>query len=168
MGFQAMRGFLAGGVMVVAAASAAYAQQDPKAMFETRYAELSAAMLGKDAAKAGAILAPDYESTDIRGETHTRADSLSRLADLPPEVANMKPATKVVSVKVNGDTAAVESQLTMQMKRPDENGAEMTLDIAVTAADTWVQRGGAWLLQKSVQKEMTVSKDGEVVFRQAN
>lgn len=83
-------------------------------------------------------------------------------------MANMKPETKVLTVKVSGDTAAVDSQMNLQMKRPDENGEEMTLDIAVISADTWVNRGGVWLLQKSVQKEMTVSKDGEIVFRQAN
>lgn len=168
MSFSTMRHWLAGGVMVVAVASSAYAQEDPKVAFEARYAELSGAMLGKDSAKVGAILAPEFESTDIRGDTHTRADSLARMADMPPEMAQMKPVTKVLSVKQSGDVAAVESQMTLQMKRPDENGAEMTLDIAMTANDTWVQRGGVWLLQKSVQKEMSVSKDGEVVFKQAN
>ena len=168
MSFSTMRHWLAGGAMVVAVAGAAYAQEDPKVAFEARDSELSAAMLGKDGAKVGAILAPDFQSTDIRGDTHTRADSLARMADMPPEMAQMKPVTKVLSVKQSGDTAAVESQMTMQMKRPDESGTEVTLDIAMSANDTWVQRGSVWLLQKSVQKEMSVSKDGEVMFKQAN
>jgi hypothetical protein len=168
MSFSTMRGWLAGGVLMVAVAGSAYAQEDPKLALEGRYAELSAAMLGKDAAKAGAIMAPDFEATDIRGETRNRAESLAQLDQMPPGMENMKPETKVLSVKLNGDSAAVDSQVTMQMKRPDETGAEMTLDIAMTSVDTWVQRGGVWLLQKSVQKEMSVSKDGEVVFRQAN
>ncbi len=154
--------------MVVAVAGAAYAQEDPKLAFEARYAELSSAMLGKDGARVGAILAPDFQSTDIRGDTHTRAESLERMSQIPAEMAELKPVTKVLSVQQSGDTAAVESQMTMHMKRPDESGTEVTLDIAVTANDTWVQRGGAWLLQKTVQKEMSVSKDGEVVFKQAN
>ena len=168
MSFSMMRQVLASGAMVVAVAGAAYAQEDPKAAFEARYTELTGAMMSKDKAKVGAMMAPEYEATDIQGNTHTRADSLDRLDKLPPEMAAMKPVTKVISVKQNGDTAAVESQMTMQMKRPGEDGTEMTLDIAVTGNDTWVQRGGAWMLQKSVQKEMTVSKDGEIVFRQAN
>lgn len=168
MSFSTMRHWLAGGAMVVATAGAAYAQEDPKAVFEARYAELSTAMLGKDAGKVGSILAPEFESTDIRGETHTRADSLEQMGKMPAGMENMKPVTKVLSVKQNGDTATVESQMTMQLKRPDENGEEVTLDIAVTANDVWIQRGGTWLLQKSIQKELSVSKDGEVVFRQAN
>lgn len=168
MSYSTMRHWLAGGAMIVAVAGAAHAQEDQKAAFEARYAEFTAAMMAKDGTKLGAMLAPDFESTDIRGETHNRAESIDNLAKMPPEMADIKPVTKVLSVKQTGDTAAVESQMTMQLKRPDPSGEEMTLDIAVTGADTWIQRGGVWLLQKSVQKEMTVSKDGEVVFKQAN
>ncbi len=168
MSYSTMRHWLAGGAMVVAVAGVAHAQEDPKLAFEARYTEMTGAMMSKDAAKLGAMLAPDFETTDIRGETHNRAQMIENLAKLPPEMAQMKPTSKVISVKQTGDTAAVESQMTMQIKRPDESGNEITLDIAMTADDTWVQRGGAWLLQKSVQKEMTVSKDGEVVFKQAN
>ncbi len=168
MSFSMMRPLLAGGLVAVALVGSAQAQEDPKAAFEARYTEMRNAMLAKDRAATEKLLAADYVSTDIRGDTHNRTEVLDRLAQLPPEMANMKPETKVLTVKVSGDTAAVDSQMTMQMKRPDENGAEMTLDIAVVSADIWVNRGGVWLLQKSVQKEMTVSKDGEVVFRQAN
>jgi Domain of unknown function (DUF4440) len=168
MSFSMMRPMLAGGLVAVALVGSVQAQEDPKAAFEARYAEMSTAMLAKDRAATEKLLAPDYQSTDIRGDAHNRAEVLDKLADLPPELANAKPETKVLTAKVTGDSAAVDSQMTMQMKRPDENGEEMTLDIAIVSADTWVNRGGTWLLQKSVQKELTVSKDGEVVFRQAN
>jgi Domain of unknown function (DUF4440) len=168
MSFQAMRGVLAGGVMAVAVAGAAYAQADPKAVFEARYIELTSAMLSKDPAKVGAMVTADYESTDIRGDTHNRAEVIEQMGKMPAGMENMKPETKVLGVKLSGDTAAVDSQMNVQMKRPDETGAEMTLDIAIVSADTWVNQGGVWLLKKSVQKELTVSKDGEVVFKQAN
>lgn len=168
MTFSNLRAALAGATIVIAASSAAYAQDDMKAAFDARYAELSGAMLGKDATKVGAILAPEYTATDIRGETHNRADALARLDKMPPEMAKMKPETKVLSVKQNGDSAAVESQMTLHMTRPGDDGKDMVLDIEITADDTWVQRGGAWQLSKSVQKAMQVSKDGEVVFKQAN
>lgn len=168
MSFSMMRPMLAGGLVSIALVGSVHAQEDPKAAFEVRYTEMSTAMLAKDRAASEKLLAADYQSTDIRGDVYNRSEVLDRLAQIPPEMANAKPATKVLTVKVNGDTAAVDSQMTMQMKRPDENGEEMTLDIAVVSADTWVNRGGTWLLQKSVQKELTVSKDGEVLFRQAN
>lgn len=168
MSYSTMRQWLAGGAMIVAVAGSAQAQQDPNTVFEARYTELRTALLSKDTAKAGAIMAPDYESTDIRGDTHNRAEVLERMGQMPAEMANMKPETKVLTVKLSGESAAVDSQMTMQMKRPDENGEEMTLDITVVSSDTWVQRGGVWLLQKSVQKEMSVARNGEVVFRQAN
>lgn len=161
-----MRGWIAAGTMIVAVASVAHAQ-DANAGFESRYAELTAAMLGKDSAKLSTILAPEFVSTDIRGETHNRAEALARMGQMPGG-QDIKPQTKVLSAKLTADSAAVESQMTVQIKRPDQNGQEMALDIAIKADDTWVQRGGTWLLQKTVQKEMIVSRDGEVVFRQAN
>lgn len=166
MKFSDLHGLVAGGAMIVAVAGAAHAQ-DANAGFESRYAELTAAMLSKDSAKLSTILAPEFESTDVRGETHNRAEALARMGQMPGG-QDVKPQTKVLSVKVAGDTAAVESQMTVQIKRPDQSGQEMALDIAIKANDTWVQRGGTWMLQKTVQKEMTVSRDGEVVFRQAN
>jgi hypothetical protein len=36
-----------------------------------------------------------------------------------------------------------------------------------TQATCTVGSGGTWLLQKSVQKDLTVKKDGEVFFHQA-
>lgn len=166
MSFSTMRHWLAGGAIAVAVAGAAHAQQDPAAMFEGRYTELRTAMLGKDRATAEKILAPDYQSTDIRGETHARAEVLDRMGQLPEGME--PPKGKVLKVTVTGDNAAVQNQMTMHMKRTGEDGAEMVLDVTVVSDDTWVQRGGAWLLKTSVQKEMTVAKDGEVVFRQAN
>jgi hypothetical protein len=168
MSFSIMRPMLAGGLVAVALVGSVQAQEDPKAAFDARYTQMRDAMVAKDRAATEKMLAPEYESTDIRGDVHNRAEVLDQFAKLPPELANAKPETKVLTVKVTGDSAAVDSQMTMQMKRPDENGEEMTLDIAVVSADTWVNRGGTWLLQKSVQKELTVSKDGDVVFRQAN
>ncbi|MFM5954823.1 MAG: nuclear transport factor 2 family protein [Novosphingobium sp.] len=164
MGFSTMRPWLAGGILAVAMATAAYAQDD-QAAFEARYTQLRTAMLAKDRSAAESLLAADYQSTDIRGETHTRSEVLDRMAQIPEGVD--PPQNKVLKLTVAGDSAAVESQMTMHMKRPGEDGAEMKIDITVISDDTWVQRSGTWLLQKSVQKDMSVAKDGEVVFHQA-
>ena len=166
MSFSGMRGWLAGGAMIVALATTAQAQQDPKALFDARYGEINAAMIAKDAQKLGALLAPEYQSTDIRGETRTRAEVLERMGMIPAGV-DLRPETHAEAVTLDGDRATVTSKMTAQVERPDDKGGTMKLDIAVTAADTWVQRGGAWLLQNSVHQELAVSRDGEVVFRQA-
>lgn len=167
MRFSTMRHWLASGVMIVAVAGAAQAQEDPKAVFEGRYAELGTALFGDDRSAAERLLAPEYESTDIRGETYTRAQALERIGRRP-EGMDFTPQFTVLKASPNGTTAAVDSQMTIKMQRPDESGEEMTLEITVVSADTWVQRGGIWLIQKSVQKEMTVARNGEVVFSQAN
>ena len=50
MKFSNLQGLIVGGAMIVAVAGAAHAQ-DANAGFESRYAELTAAMLGNDSAK---------------------------------------------------------------------------------------------------------------------
>ena len=79
MSFSMMRPLLAGGLVAVALVGSVQAQEDPKAAFEARYTAMSTAMLAKDRAATETLLAPDYESTDIRGEVHNRAEVLNKL-----------------------------------------------------------------------------------------
>ena len=59
MTFSNLQGLFAGGAMIVAVAGVAHAQ-DANAGFESRYAELTAAMLAKDSAKLSTLLAPEF------------------------------------------------------------------------------------------------------------
>jgi len=165
MRISAMRHWLAGGVVAVAMAGAAVAQDDPKALFLGRYDALRSAMLARDAAAVGKIIAPDYEMTDIQGGTHNAAEVQERMTRMPADPTR-KPVTTVLSATVSGETAAVKQQMDMHMTRPMEDGTKAEMDVTVISDDTWVHRGDAWLLQKSVQNDLTVKKDGEVMFHQ--
>ena len=131
MSFSSMRHWLAGGAIAVAVAGAAQAQQDPAAMFEARYTELRTAMLGKDRAAAERILAPEYQSTDIRGETHQRADVLERMGQIPEGME--PPQGKVLKVTVSGDSAAVENQMTECLVRAAHRPAHRSTPVSCVA-----------------------------------
>ena len=79
----------------------------------------------------------------------------------------MKPKVSILSATITGTSATVSNQMDMHMSRAMEDGTTAQLDVTVISEDTWVQRGGVWLMVKSVQKDLSVSKDGEVVFHQA-
>lgn len=155
------------GAMVAAVAIAAPAlAQDAKTVFEPRYAELHAATDARDMTALGKIVTPDYQMTDIRGDTHNLTEMQGMFAKLPQDPA-MKPKYAIVSATISGASAVVQQQMQMHVKRPMEDGSVAELDITIISDDTWIQQSGVWLLQKTVQKDISVAKDGEVVFHQA-
>ena len=165
MAFSSMRPWLAGAAITVSFAGAAYAQ-DAKAVFEARYAEMSVAMQAKDRAAMTKMIAPDFVMTDIQGTDHNAAEMQETL-DKRPSGAGVVPKITIVSAQISGTTAKVEQQTEIHMDRPGPDGTPMKLDVTVLTDDSWVQSGGAWLLQSSNQKDVSVAKDGDVVFHQA-
>jgi ketosteroid isomerase-like protein len=163
-----MNFWLGGAVAVaIASATAAAAQDDAKALFQARYDTFRSAMAAKDAAAAGAVLAPGYSMTDIRGETRDASGLQAMMAQMPPGLSENSKTT-VLEATVTGDSAAVKQELAAAMKRPGPDGNEMNLELSVVSNDTWVKIGDAWLLKTSVQKDLVVKRDGEVFFKQSN
>ena len=165
MAFSSMRPWLVGAAIAVSIVGSASAQ-DAKAVFEARYAELAAATQAKDTAALGKLMAPDFVMIDIQGNDHTAAE-MREAMDKRPGGAGVVPKITIVSAQITGTSAQVEQQMEIHMDRPGPDGTPAKLDITVLTADTWVQSGGAWLLQSSDQKDVSVARDGDVVFHQA-
>ena len=148
-------------------AAPAFAQADPAALFQARYADLRSAMQDKDKARIAAVLAPEFTLTDIQGEQHKAAAMTERMGRMP-QSAGRSVETKVLSAAITGDRAAVEQELTGAMSRTDPDGEEHNMELQLRSSDIWALRGGNWLLVSSVQKELTVKRDGEVFLHQQN
>lgn len=161
-------GLFAGALASVALVAPAQAQDDAKATFQARYAELRAGMEARDAAAIGKVMAPEYQVTDIRGETRSGAEMMQRMAQMAARAPDpsRKVETRVLSATVTGDSATVEQQLVAGGKRAGDDGEEHTMEMVMTSTDTWAKRGDAWMLVKSVQTGMTVKRDGEVFFQE--
>ena len=166
MTFSTIRPWLAGAIIAVSIAGSASAQ-DAKALFEGRYAELSAATTAKDTVALGKLMTPDFVMTDIQGTDHTAAEMHEAMGKMPGAATAVTPKVTIVSAQITGTTAQVEQQMEAHMERAGPDGMPMKLDITVLTADTWVQTGGVWLLKSSNQKDVSVAKAGEVVFHQA-
>jgi hypothetical protein len=156
-----------GALAAVAMASSAMAQEDPKAVFQGRYDTLRSAMAAQDQAAVGTILAPGYSMTDIQGEVRDAAGVATMMQRMPPGMGR-DAKTTVLEATVSGDTAAIKQQLAAKMARPGPDGAEMTMELEVVSNDTWVKTGDAWQLKASVQKDLTVKRNGDVFFKQSN
>lgn len=161
-----------GAAAALAIVSTASAQEDPKALFQSRYDAFRSAVIAQDQVALGAILAPGYTMVDIQGETRDATaitGMMQRMGAGGSQAGggrNM--ATTVLDATINGGTATVKQQLAAAGKRTGPDGAEMSLEILILSDDTWVKSGDAWLLKSSVQKDLTVKRDGEVFFKQSN
>lgn len=157
---------LCGAIAAAAICAPAAAQDDPAALFQGRYVELRGAIQAGDTARIATVLAPEYRMTDIQGEQHDAAGTAERMARMA-EGQGRSVETRVLSAAITGDSAAVEQELAGAMTRAGEDGAQHKLEIQIRSSDSWAWRGGAWLLVGSVQKELTVRRDGEVLLHQA-
>ena len=164
MAFSSIRPWFAGAAIAVSLAGAAYAQ-DAKAVFAARYAELSAAQQAKDVAKLQTMMTPDFMMIDIRGDEHNAAE-MKDLMDKRPGGAGVVPKITIVSAQITGATAKVEQQIEIHAERPGQDGAPAKMDITVLTNDEWLQSGGVWLLKSNDQRDVSVSRDGDVVFHQ--
>ncbi len=160
--------WLAGGFAVAAIASAAPAQDDAKALFAARYAELRAAMQAKDAAAIGKVVTADYAMTDIRGEDHDVAALITLAERMQSGAADRTTSSEVLSATISGSSAAVVQKVDTRMTRVGPDGAPHKVAMIVLSDDAWVLIDGAWRLKSSVQKDLTVLRDGEEFFHQAN
>jgi ketosteroid isomerase-like protein len=165
MAFSSMRPWLAGAAIAVSLVGTAYAQ-DAKAVFAARYAEMSAAQQAKDVAKLQTMMAPDFTMIDLQGNEHNAAEMKELMDKRPGGAEGMVPKITILSAEISGDTAKVEQQVEIHTERPGQDGVPAKIDITVQTADEWVQSGGAWLLKSSDQRDVSVSKDGDVVFHQ--
>jgi Domain of unknown function (DUF4440) len=165
MTFSRHTSLLAGALATVALVAPAFAQ-DAKAVFDPLYAQMNAATEARDMATLNKLMAPEFEMIDIRGDSHTLGEMSEMMASIPKDPA-MKPKYTILSAAITGTSATVKNQTDMHVSRAMEDGTTAELDITMISEDTWVQRGEAWVMVKSVQKDLSVAKDGEVVFHQA-
>ena len=137
------------------------AQADAKSDFEARYAMLNAAEASRDAKAIKALLAPKFQSIDVRGEASNADEMIDDLGRFPPD-AKRSTQTTIQSVTVKGDTALVEQTRDIKLSHPGMDGATHAIEFVTVSNDSWVQSPSGWLLSNITAKEMTLQRDGAV------
>ena len=111
MKLSSMRPWLAGAIIAVSIVGSASAQ-DAKAVFEGRYAELSAATKAKDTVALGKLMTPDFVMNDIHGTDHAAAEMHEAMGKMPGAAsAAVTPKVTIISAQITGTTAQVEQQM---------------------------------------------------------
>ncbi|WP_176399736.1 DUF4440 domain-containing protein [Novosphingobium sp. B 225] len=145
------------------------AQDDPKALFNARYAELTQAMQAKDVAAVAKVVTADYLMTDIRGDTHDAAGLVTLFERLSGGSAGgTQRKSEVLSTTFTGASAAVQNKVETHSTRVGPDGAPHQMALIVVSDDSWTLIDGTWRMKSSVQKDLTIMRDGEEFLHQAN
>jgi len=131
--------------------------EDWKVVFSERYAAMKAAMASRNETAIAALLAPGFVSEDAQGKQSDAAEMIREVVALPKD-PDRQSATRVVSVKVDGDTATVEQTY-------DASNPKKDFSLHAKSTDTWQRIRGQWLLKKSVTLELDITHGGHVEHR---
>lgn len=153
------------GVALLGAAPAVWSAADLKTVLQGRYAEMKKAMAAHDGKAIAALLAPDFVSIDVRGQSKTGDQMIAEVNALKPD-PNKTSETTLTSVMQANDTATVEQRYDMKTLRAGTDGVQHPVEIVALSTDTWVNAGGAWLMRRTVTNEVSLYRDGQLAAHQ--
>ena len=151
-----------GALILIGAASVA-AEENLKAALQIRYNAMKVAMAAHDDSAIKALLAPDFKSIDVSGESKTASQMIAVVKDLKTD-PNKISVTTLASVSVVGSIATVEQQYDMKTLQIGIDGVAHPFKLVALSTDTWVKLGDAWLWQQTVTNEMTLFTDDKLLM----
>ncbi len=132
-----------------------------------RYADMKAAMAGKDESAIRSLLAPGFVSVDVGGKSENIADMIKDVVALPPDPSRQSHTT-ILSVNRAGDTAVVEQRYEMTKKAESVDGTERSVALTTLSKDKWINDKGVWRIARTVTEQLDYSVDGVTVLHRVN
>ena len=150
------------GMPILISGAPVAAQENLRATLQSRYSDMKSAMAAHDQPAISAMLAPDFISIDVSGESKTASQTISEIDHLKPD-PNKSSTTTILNVSPKEDAVAVEQKYDMKTLRIGADGVAHHVELIALSTDTWLRSGNAWLLQKTITREMSLIKDGQLV-----
>ena len=135
---------------------------DLRQVFEEGYAAMKSAMAKRDVAALSSMLAPDFVSTDVSGQTENAAQMINELGK-PPVDSRRISKTTIVTVKLKGGVAFVEQSYDMKTTKAAADGSVQNVELKTVSEDTWVKPSGVWLCESTTTYQLDYFINGEVV-----
>ena len=133
-----------------------------KAELQSRYAAMKSAMAAHNGDAIAAILAPDFVSVDISGQSESASQMIAEVNALKPD-PNKSSVTTLVSISREANGAVVKQRYDMKTVRIATDGAD-AIELVTLSTDTWVKPTGTWLLERTVTNEMSLYRDGQLAM----
>jgi ketosteroid isomerase-like protein len=130
--------------------------------FQTLYANLKSAMANYDSNAISALLAPEFVSVDVDGNT-TDADQMIEEISASPKDPNKKSETTVLSVKIESDIAHVEQKYHMTTTKLGSDGTNQQRELTAVSMDDWKHIEQGWYLLRTETTAMDYLIDGKLV-----
>jgi ketosteroid isomerase-like protein len=134
-----------------------------RAALESRYADMKAAMAAHDSAAIAAILAPDFASVDVSGQSKGASEMIAAVTAVKPD-PNRSSETTLISVTPAGDAVTVEQRYHMKSVATAADGTQHSVELVTLSTDSWVKPADVWLIQRTVTNELSLLRDGQVVM----
>jgi hypothetical protein len=145
---------------VVASAASVHAEDSSlKATLQSRYAAMKVAMSARDDKAVAALLAPDFVSIDVFGQSEGAAQMISEVDALPKD-PNKVSTTTILSTKPDGDSVVVSQRYDMKTIKVAADGSKRNVELITLSTDTWGKIGGTWLLKKTQTDQLDYYVNG--------
>lgn len=161
---NAGRRIVAGLAFAAFAACASHA--DPaelRATLDQRYQAYQKAIADRDVTTLGAMLAPNYEAFNVDGQRTEAKHLLEQVGSFPRD-PNLRTSAAINSVTVVGDEATVDVTSELHSKVTPHGAKPVAIDFVTRSTDTWIGKGGTWLLERSVATRVDQWADGKRVL----
>lgn len=149
-------------VLTFAGAIAKASDHSLKSTLEGRYEAMKAAMAAHDDKGIAALLAPDFVSIDVSGQSENAAQMISEVDSLKPDSQKISHTT-LLSVQLHGNAAVVRQQYDMKTVKTAADGTKRNVELITLSIDTWVHANGIWLLLKTETRQMDYFVNGQNV-----
>lgn len=127
---------------------------------------MKAATAAHDGSAISSLLAPDFVSLDVSGQSETASQMIAEVSALKPD-PNKVSTTTLVSLNPVGNAVTAEQQYDMKTVRVGADGVAHQVRLVTLSTDTWVNSGSSWLLQRTVTDDMSLFRDGQLVAHKA-
>jgi ketosteroid isomerase-like protein len=132
------------------------------AVLQERYATMKSAMAVRDNKAVAALLATDFVSVDISGQSKDAAEMIQEIDALPKDPLRVS-TTTIVSATQNGNTAIVLQRYDMKTIKTASDGSAQNVELVTISTDTWVNLNGVWLFQRTETDLMDYYVNGQQV-----
>lgn len=137
-----------------------------RATLDARYEALRKAMTESDPIAIAAILTPDFQSVDVRGNATTSNKMIDSVLALKIDRSKRTATTTLVSI-VERDGAAIVIQHYRMVSAADAPKS-MPRELQSLSRDTWEKRHGEWLCKRTETLELELrTSDGVHKYQKA-
>jgi len=144
-------------------ASAATPSDDSlRPILQARYDAMKAAMATHDGHAMSSILAPDFTSVDVSGQSETGAQMIAEVDGLKHDASKVS-TTTLMAISVEANRAIVQQRYDMKTAEIGDDGARHSIELIARSTDTWIKSGDTWLLERTLTDELSSFKDGDLV-----